>query len=52
MNTSAALTRSPLQRSLCLLLSISLVSIALTTGALGVQSMVPHGYSVTITQLS
>lgn len=49
MNT--ATFRPSLQRSLCLMLAIAMVGLGLGMGALGVQAMVPQGYSVTITQL-
>lgn len=39
------------QRTVCLLMSVAIVTVSLAFGALGVQSMEDVGYSVTVTQL-
>lgn len=39
------------QRAVCMVLSVAIVTLSLTFGAFGVQSMEHVGYSVTVTQL-
>ena len=39
------------QRTVCMLLSLAIVTLSFTFGAVGVQSMEHVGYSVTVTQL-
>ncbi|WP_161965562.1 hypothetical protein [Steroidobacter cummioxidans] len=39
------------QRAVCMALSVAIVTLSLTFGAFGVQSMEHVGYSVTVTQL-
>ncbi len=43
-------TRST-QRAVCMLMSVAIVTLSLTFGAVGVNSMENVGYSVTVTQL-
>lgn len=50
MNTITKVTQTT-QRAVCMLMSVAIVTLSLTFGAVGIKSMEHVGYSVTVTQL-
>lgn len=51
MYAAALETSRSLQRTVCMLLSAVIVTVSLSLGAYGAQSMLHDGYSVTVTQI-